>query len=169
MLIVRGSASFVSRARFSSSFDNQLLGGDRDGDHLAAFFGGADRKDFHARAGALEHAHVLVNIFGVRQLAGRAGNVAEHGFRRRHVRRSGQVVGQRRVEVRRGCILANLVGVFLIDWLIRIAARFDLGVGDCCRKLKGRERRERATERGAKGSYSFFLVRLLDSYRLHRF
>ena len=42
-------------------------------------------KDLHARAGLLEHAHVLVDLFGVRQPAGRAGDVAEHGLRRRHV------------------------------------------------------------------------------------
>jgi hypothetical protein len=69
--------------------------GDRDRDHLAPFFGPADRVHLDARARFLEQAHVLVDLFGVRKLARRAGDVAEHLFRRRHGLRSGEVIDQR--------------------------------------------------------------------------
>jgi hypothetical protein len=69
MLIVRGSASFASRAR-SRRASKAALGGERDGDHLAAFFRRADREDLHARARLLEHAHVLVDLFAYGSLPG---------------------------------------------------------------------------------------------------
>ena len=45
-------------------------------DHLAAFFGVADGEDLHARAGSGKHAEVLVDVFGVGQHVGRAGDIA---------------------------------------------------------------------------------------------
>ena len=57
---------------------------DRDGDHLAAFFRRADaRRPSRAATDFVEQAHVLVHLLRVRQLAFRAGDVAEDGLRRR--------------------------------------------------------------------------------------
>src|SRR5207237_751512 len=72
---------------------HDLVGRNRHGDHLAPFFGPADRVHLHAlRRRFLQHAHVLIDLFGVRQPAGRAGDVAAHRLRRRNRLRLGQVV-----------------------------------------------------------------------------
>ena len=108
--------------------------GDRDGDHLASFFGLADGDDLDAAGrGLLEHAHVLVDLFGVRQLAGRAGDVAQHRLRRRHRFRRGEVVHQRRAEERLGRVLLDLLAVLDVDG--------NLGVADERLRLLRRERR----------------------------
>ena len=93
----------------------------------------------------LEQAHVLVDLFGVRQHAGRAGDVAEHGLRRRHGFRRGQVVDQRRGEERLGRVFLDLLGVLGVDRDLRIAderlrrLRRQWGLQDCA----GDEERQR--------------------------
>ena len=64
----------------------QTFGSNGHRDHLAALFGCADGKDFNARGGLSQHAHVAIDICGIRQLARRSRNVAEHSFRCRHRR-----------------------------------------------------------------------------------
>ena len=100
---------------------HQRFGGDRDRDHLAPFFAGADRVDLHARRRLREQPHVVVDLFRVRQLARRAGDVAEHRLRRRHGLRRRQVVDERRQEERLGRVFLDLLRVFLVDRLVRIA------------------------------------------------
>jgi len=112
---------------------------DRDRDHLAAFLGLADRVDLHARARFLEHAHVLIDLFRVRELAGRTRHVAEHRFGCRHVGRGRQIVSQRRIEIFLGGVLGNLLCVFLVDRLIGIASGFDLRI--CQRGRRDNEER----------------------------
>ena len=57
---------------------------DGHGNHFAAFLGGADGENFHARRGLLEQAHVLVDVFGVGKDSRSAGDVAEDNFRSRN-------------------------------------------------------------------------------------
>ena len=151
---VRGSASFARRARFSSRSRDERFGGDGDGDHLAPLFGRADRADADARARLLEHAHVAVHVGRVRELAGRAGDVAEHGLRRRDVRGGRQVVDERREEERLRRVLADLLRVLLVDRLAGIAA------GDRCRvsRRQSGDIRRNATKRPGKGSTRRLLV-----------
>ena len=52
--------------------------GDGGGDHLAAFFRVADGIDLDAWAGGLKQAEVFIDILGVGQEIGRAGDVAKH-------------------------------------------------------------------------------------------
>ena len=99
------------------------FGGDGNGDHLAAFFGGADGENLHTGRGFFEKAHVLVDIFGVGKNAGRASDVAEDRFGSRNSFAGGKIVDERRGEVRLRGVLANLVGVGLIDGLFGIAGR----------------------------------------------
>ncbi len=95
--------------------------GDGDGDHLAPFFRRADRDDLDARARLLEAAHVVVHLGRVRQPSWRAGDVAEHGGRRRHRLRGGQVIDQRRREEGLRRVLPDLLRVVLVDRLLRVA------------------------------------------------
>ena len=71
------------------------FGRHRDREHLASFFGLADRVHLHPRAGLLDHPHVLVDLVRVRELSGGAGDVTENGLRRRHGLRCRQVVDER--------------------------------------------------------------------------
>ena len=105
------------------------FGGNGNGDHLAAFFGGADGENFHTRRGFLEKAHVLVDIFGVGKNAGRASDVAEDRFGSGNSFAGGKIVDERRGEVRLRGVLENLVGVGLIDGLFGIAAGLGFTVG----------------------------------------
>ena len=101
---------------------HDLVGRNRHGDHLAPFFGPADRVHLHAlRRRFLQHAHVLIDLFGVRKPAGRTGDVAEHRLRRRNRLRRRQIVDERRREERLGGVLLDLRGVLLIDRNLRIA------------------------------------------------
>jgi len=88
-------------------------------DHLPPFFGPADREHSHPRARLLEHPEVPVHVGAVRQLAGRAGNVADDGLRRRNGLRRGEVVHQGRREERRRRVLLDLRGVRGVDLLRR--------------------------------------------------
>ena len=98
------------------------LCGDRHRDHLAAFLRLADREDLHAaRARFFEPPHVVVHLGGVRQLARRAGDIAQHGLWRRHRLRRREVVHQRRQEEGLGGVLPDLLRVLLVDGLLRIA------------------------------------------------
>jgi hypothetical protein len=65
-------------------FGHQHFGRDGHRDHLAAFFGLADRKHFDAGARFFEHPHVLVDLFGVGQFVRCARDVAKHRLRRRN-------------------------------------------------------------------------------------
>ena len=94
--------------------------GDGHGDHLAAFFGVSDGDDLYARAGSRKQPEVFVDVFGVGQHIGRAGDIAQGLCGRGNGLRSGQVVHQRRQERRVGCVLVDVVGVFLIDGLLRV-------------------------------------------------
>jgi len=141
MVIVRGSASFGEARAVLLEFGDDRLRRDRDCDHLAAFFGLADREDFHARARLLEPPHVVVDLFGVGQLAGRAGDVSEHGLRRRHRFRRRQVIGERRVEERLGRVFLDLRRVLGVDRDLRVAdERLRLLLGSH-RRLEQRRRR----------------------------
>ena len=100
-----------------------LFGRNRHRDHLAAFFRRSNRKNFHARAGLLQHPHVFVHVFRVRQNSRRARHVAQHRFRRRNIFRCRQIVHQRRSEKRLRRVLLHLRRVGLVHCLLRIAAR----------------------------------------------
>ena len=102
---------------------HQLLGGDRDRDHLASFLGRPDGVDLDARRRFLEQPHVVVHFFRVRQLPFRPGDVAQDGHRRRHGLRRRHVIHERRQEERLGRVLLDLLRVLLVDRLLRIAAR----------------------------------------------
>ena len=122
--MVRGSASFARSALFGVEPREQRLGRHRHRDHLAPFLGGPDRVDLHARRRLREQAHVVVRLLRVRQLVGRARDVAEHRLRRGHGLRGGQVVHHRRQEEGLGRVLPDLLRVLLVDRLHRVPARF---------------------------------------------
>ena len=67
-----------------------------------------------------EQTEVFVDVLGVRQYVGRAGDVPENLGRRGHGLRGGKIVDQRRDERGIGRVFVDVVGVFLIDWLLRI-------------------------------------------------
>src|SRR6185437_13092445 len=91
------------------------FGGDGDGDLLAALFGVANGVDADAGGCLGEQAHVFVDLFGVRENAGGAGDVAEDLLGRGHGLRGGQVVDERRSEVGLRGVLLDLGGVGLVD------------------------------------------------------
>ena len=99
----------------------QALIGNGRGDHLAAFFRVADGDNLHARRARGQHAEVLVHVLCIRQHVRCAGYIAQHLHRCRHRLRGGQIVHQRRREVRPGGVLLDLRCVGLIDRLLRIA------------------------------------------------
>ena len=131
------------RAIFVQVF--QILGR-RNGhrDHLAPFFRRPDRINLHAGAGLLQQAHVLVNVFGVGQHAGRTGDVAQHSFGSRHVLRGGKVIDERRCEIRRRRVLLNLRGVGLVHRLFRIA-RWRRLIACRCAAGRGKQKQQRET------------------------
>ena len=98
------------------------LGRNGDRDHLAAFFGLADRHHLDAlRRRLLQHPHVLVDLFGVRELPRRARDIAENGLRGRNALRRRQIVGQRRIEECLRRVFLDLRGVLRVDRNLRIA------------------------------------------------
>jgi hypothetical protein len=76
-----------------------------------------------------QHAHVAVDLGGIRQDAGRAGDVAEDGLGGGHGFGGGQVVGERRIKEGLGSVLADFAGVLLVDGLAGVAAGLE-GNGD---------------------------------------
>ena len=134
--------------------------GDGGGDHLAAFFGVADGEDLYPRAAGLQHAEVLVHIFGVGKHVGRAGDIAQHLGRRGDGFRGGKVIHQRRDEGRVGGVFANLVGVLLIDGLAGIAGESLSSIPGkaAARRRKTRWKRRRASPVW-KGSFFLVLIR----------
>src|SRR6266478_1000582 len=96
--------------------------------HFPSLFRRADRKNLHARAGLFQHAHVLVNILGVGQHAGRTSYVAEHSFGSRHSVGRRKVIDEWRGEVWRRSVLLNFGSVRLVDGLFRIARRGGLSI-----------------------------------------
>jgi hypothetical protein len=75
---------------------------------LPALFGRADRRDLHATRDRLgEHTHVLVDLLRVRQLARRAGDVAEDRFRGRDAGAGRHVVDER--ERKKGSVVYSLI------------------------------------------------------------
>jgi len=128
----RGLVVHVERARVAQlrevrlvrvELGDERLARDRDGDVLAPLFGGADRVDLHAIRQRLgEHPHVLVDLFRVRELAGCAGDVAQHCLRRRHAGLGRHVVDERREEEALGGVLLDLLRVLVVDRLLGIAA-----------------------------------------------
>ena len=114
----------------------------RDGDHLAAFFGLANGKDFHTRTGFLKQTHVAVDIFGVGKDSRRAGHIAKHRLRRRDVFGRRQIVHERRAEVRLGGVLADFLGVGLVHGLLRVAPRRRFSVCPGARRDRAAQRDE---------------------------
>ncbi len=84
-----------------------LLRGNRHGDPLAPLLAGADGEDAHPRRGLRQQAEVAMDVGAVGEDSGRPGDVAEDGLRRRHALRRRQIVGERRVEVGGGGVLAD--------------------------------------------------------------
>src|SRR5579859_7474029 len=97
----------------------------RDGhrDYFAAFLGGADGENFDARGGLLQQAHIFVDVSGVGQDAGSAGDVAENHFGGGNIFGSGEIVDQWRSEDGRGGVLLDLGSVGLVDGLLGVAGR----------------------------------------------
>ena len=123
-----------------------------DGDRLAALFGLADAEDFDPRRGGFQHAHIAIDLGGIRQDAGRAGDVAEHGFGSGHGLRGGQVIGKRRVEKGLGGVFADLPGVLLVDGLAGIAAGLEgygeAGLGEQRKREERDKKRAKQAHRG---------------------
>ena len=100
---------------------------DGDDDHLAAVLCRPDGVDLHARRGLGEEAHVVVHLLRIRQLARRAGDVAEDRLRRRDGLGRGHVVDDGRQEEGLGGVLLDLLRVLLVDRLGGQAARLGRG------------------------------------------
>src|SRR5262249_46331478 len=97
-------------------------------------------------------------------------DVAEDDFRRRYRFRRRQVVDERRAEERLGRVLLDLLRVFLVDRLVRIAPRSGGGEVDRARRPGGflRLLLRRRGRRDAKGGQDRHKARHLHGSGLYR-
>ena len=96
-----------------------LLARDGREEHLAAPLALADGPHLHPRGRRGERAEVGVDVFRVRELLGRADDIAQRLLRRGDGVRRGQVVDELGEEERLGRVLADLRGVVGVDRLRR--------------------------------------------------
>ena len=89
-------------------------------DQVAAFFGLADLPELGARRSLGERLVVAVDVLGVGQFAGLAGNAAEELQRRRHRVGRRHVVHELGGDARVLQVFLDQAGVFLVD-LLRLA------------------------------------------------
>ena len=105
----RGEHAFV----FVQILDGRLVG-DRQHHLVAAFFSLADLPELRARRSAGQLFVIAIDVLGVSQLAGSAGDAAEEFQRRRHGVRRGHVIHQFRGDARVMQILFDQLGVLFI-------------------------------------------------------